>query len=117
MVPRPRARPGVPRSLLSAERAIQEAFRALRPKEAGRGQREITNMAESVQRILKRRTLDRPAPAEPEGDRYLVPADRTGLESAAHAIPLERQAPATAAKATRRWTRHRHAKAIKSRII
>src|SRR3954463_16532527 len=48
----------------------------------------------------------RPAPAEPEGDRYLVPADRTGLESAAHPISLERQAPATAAKATRRWTRH-----------
>lgn len=49
----------------------------------------------------------RPAPAEPEGDRSLVPTDRTGLESAAHAISLERQAPATAAKATWRWTRHR----------
>ncbi|CAA9272376.1 MAG: Integrase, catalytic region, partial [uncultured Acetobacteraceae bacterium] len=49
----------------------------------------------------------RPAPAEPGRDRRLVRADCPGLEPAAHALPLERQAPAKAAKAVRRRTRCR----------
>src|SRR3712207_1495387 len=69
-------------------------------------------MAEAIRRILKRRSLEAPqprraAPAEPHRDRRLVRADRACLEPAAHALPLERQAPATAAQTTRQPTRHR----------
>jgi hypothetical protein len=43
----------------------------------------------------------RATPAEPRRDRHLVRANSTGLEPATHALPLERQAPATAAQTIR----------------
>jgi hypothetical protein len=64
------------------------------------------NMAEAIQRILKRRTLDGQHPQSPaEIGAWFEQTAR--LEPAAHALPLERQAPATAAQTTRRPTRHR----------
>ena len=65
------------------------------------------NMAESIQRILKRRTLDGQHPRSPAEIGAWFRADRRGLEPATHALPVERQAPAEATEATRRPTRAR----------
>ena len=66
------------------------------------------NMAESIQRLLKRRAAQaagarRAAAAKPGGDRGLVRANSRELESTAHAVCLERPTAATPPSARRRW--------------
>ena len=56
------------------------------------------NMAESIQRILKRRALDGQQPRSPAEIGAWFEQTARQLEPAAHAVRLERQAPAAAAE-------------------
>jgi len=60
------------------------------------------NMAEAIQRILKRRALAGQHPQKPRADRRVVRTDGTRLEPTAHTLYMERQAPAAAETTGRR---------------